>query len=79
MHNVNTVIVFFTVTNKILNTFLVYHLKTRKPSLEVAPTTLAQRIQPTQKMRATITYLRFQIQVCFLADRASVLPGNVHA
>jgi len=32
--------------------------------------------------RVTVTYLQFQIQVCFLADRASVSPhspGNVHA
>jgi len=37
-----------------------------KPPFEVAPTTLAQRLRQTQKIpAASVTYLQFQIQVCF--------------
>jgi len=30
-------------------------------------------------MSATVTYLQFQIQICFVADRAFVSPSNVQA
>jgi len=38
---------------------------TRKPSLEVAPTTLEQRSRQTNNQLAVVTYLQFQIQICF--------------
>jgi len=40
--------------------------KTRKPSLEVALTALAQ----TPKIHAAVTYLQFQIHVCILVEPA---------
>jgi len=52
---------------------------TRRPSLDVAPTALAQRTRQSRKTRASVTYLECQIQVCFLADRAFVSPGGMHA
>jgi len=51
----------------------------RNPSLEVAPTTLTQRPRLTQKIYTPVTYLQFQIQVCFLANSVPLSRhGNLH-
>jgi len=51
--------------------------KLQKPSLNVTLTTLSQRTLQNRHY-VPVTYLQFQLQVYFLADRAFVLPVNVH-
>ena len=61
--------------------YILRALVTRTPPIEVAvaPATFAQKPRLTHKIPAAVTYLQFQIQVCVLADRASVSPRDVHA
>ena len=47
-----------------------FHMRNRKPSLEVAPTTLAQSTRQTNKIPDAVTYLQFQNSGLFLSDRA---------